>query len=165
MAQINIKRQKKYSLLFLTIAFLMQLSFAADTNAFEIIANKGVIEESLTVRELRAIFSLRLTKWHSTYPITLVVLAENDESHSRFCKDVLSIFPHQLRSKWDLSTYSGTGQAPIVASSQKEVIRIISETPGAIGYIDGVLNGDISNEPIKVIKVVKILESQNRIVK
>lgn len=84
---------------------------------------------------LSAIFGMRLTTWPDGSAIRVFVLPDDNLVHATFCKQVLQIFPHQLRNAWDRLVYSGTGQAPEVLSSELEIRTHIASTPGAIGYL------------------------------
>ena len=84
---------------------------------------------------LSAIFGMRLTTWPDGSAIRVFVLPDDSHVHATFCKQVLQIFPHQLRNAWDRLVYSGTGQAPEVLSSELEIRSHIVSTPGAIGYL------------------------------
>ncbi len=41
----------------------------------------------------------------------------------------------QLRAYWARQVFSGMGAPPIEVSSAPEVVRIVSKTPGAVGYV------------------------------
>ena len=84
---------------------------------------------------LSAIFGMRLTTWPDGSAIRVFVLPDDNQVHSLFCKQILQIFPHQLRTAWDRLVYSGTGRAPDVLKSEQEVRNRIANTPGAIGYL------------------------------
>lgn len=84
---------------------------------------------------LSAIFGMRSTTWTDGTAIKVFVLPDDSHLHSLFCKQILHIFPHQLRTAWDRLVYSGTGQAPIVLGSEQEMQARIASTPGAIGYL------------------------------
>jgi hypothetical protein len=84
---------------------------------------------------LSAIFGMRLTTWPDGSAIRVFVLADENHLNSLFCKQILHIFPHQLRTAWDRLVYSGTGQAPVVLSSELEMRTRIANTPGATGYL------------------------------
>lgn len=84
---------------------------------------------------LSGIFGMRLTTWPDGSAIRVFVLPDEDYIHSFFCKQILHIFPHQLRTAWDRLVYSGTGQAPEVLQSEQEMRSRIANTPGAIGYL------------------------------
>ncbi len=84
---------------------------------------------------LSAIFGMKLTTWPDGSAIRVFVLPDGNHIHSQFCKQILHIFPHQLRTAWDRLVYSGTGQAPDVLDSEQEMRTRIKNTPGAIGYL------------------------------
>lgn len=87
---------------------------------------------SETVRE---IFFMRLGSWPDGSPIHVFVLPDNHPLHARFAKEVLGVYPFQLRSAWDRMVYSGTGVAPTTVETPEEMQMRIKSTPGSIGYI------------------------------
>ncbi len=124
-------------LLLICFAFLAASSLPAF--ALEVIAHQAQTQSTakhLTVRELRAIYSLRLKQWPNGLPITVVALSNDSILHNDFCKKILRVFPHQLKLGWDRVTFSGLGRPPIIAKNKDEMYEIIKNTPGAIGYID-----------------------------
>ncbi len=84
---------------------------------------------------LAAIFGMRLTTWPDGSAIKVFVLPYDNRIHALFCKQILHIFPHQLRTAWDRLVYSGTGQSPEVLDTEEEMRARIASTPGAIGYL------------------------------
>lgn len=91
---------------------------------------------SLTRTDLRDIFFARRTKWASGDPIRVFVLPDRHPLHVRFSKEVLGVYPYQLRSTWDRILYSGTGVPPTVLSTPEEIRMRVDQTPGAIGYVE-----------------------------
>jgi ABC-type phosphate transport system substrate-binding protein len=91
---------------------------------------------SLTRTELRDIFFARQTKWPNGDPIRVFVLPDRHPLHIRFSKEVLGVYPYQLRSTWDRILYSGTGVPPTVVNTPQEVRERVDETPGGIGYAE-----------------------------
>jgi hypothetical protein len=91
---------------------------------------------SLTRTELRDIFFARQMKWPSGDPIRVFVLPDRHPLHIRFSKEVLGVYPYQLRSTWDRILYSGTGVPPTVLNTPQEVRERVDKTPGAIGYAE-----------------------------
>ncbi|MGH8478014.1 MAG: hypothetical protein ACREXK_00165 [Gammaproteobacteria bacterium] len=91
---------------------------------------------SLTRTELRDIFFARQTKWPNGDPIRVFVLPDRHPLHVRFSKEVLGVYPYQLRSTWDRILYSGTGVPPTVLNTPQEVRARVDEMPGAIGYAE-----------------------------
>lgn len=112
----------------------------------EVVVNDRVSQQSLSVTTIRAIFGMRLRTWPNGRPIQVFVLYDEHPLHARFCKQVLNIFPHQLRLAWDRLVFSGTGQAPYQVSSEQEMRIRIAATPGAIGY----LGENMINDSVRV---------------
>lgn len=89
-----------------------------------------------TREELREIFFERRTRWPDGNPLRVYVLPDQHPIHIRFSKEVLGVYPYQLRSAWDRMVYSGTGTPPVVVESLEQMQEQIRQTPGAIGYIE-----------------------------
>ncbi len=102
-----------------------------------VIVHPGVAIDSLSRNELRAIFAMRRRIWPNGTPIQVFVLSDDRPLHQAFCKQILNIYPHQLRRIWDRGVFSGTGQAPIEVDTLEEMQSRIASTEGAIGYVDG----------------------------
>ena len=118
---------------------------------------------------LSAIFGMRLRVWENGTPIRVYVLPDNNPVHIMFCKQVLRVFAHQFRTAWDRLVYSGTGQAPlevsnekemrarvagavqeaVVVASEKEMREKVAATSGAIGY----LTRTMIDESVRVLPV------------
>ena len=126
----------------LTCIFCLFWGYSLQSVALTVVTHPSVEKSTLSVSELRAIFSMRLTHWSDSSPIRVFVLPNEHPRHKEFSMDVLKMFPHQLQSAWDRLVYSGTGNAPTVVDSEEEMRRVVSITPGAIGYI-----GDAKEDP------------------
>jgi ABC-type phosphate transport system substrate-binding protein len=120
-----------------------------DSDPFAIIAAPDVSQQTLSPNALRAIFSMRLNSWPSGEPIRVYVLRDTHPAHIKFCKQVLNIYPHQLRFAWDRQVFSGTSQAPRQVDSEEAMRIQVSLTPGAIGYLEG----SMVNDSIRVIPI------------
>ena len=92
---------------------------------------------------------MRLRVWPDDSAIKVFVLPDDHPSHVSFSKEVLNVYPYQLRAAWDRLTFSGTGQAPIEVSSENEMRAKIASTPGAIGY----LKGAMINDQVRVLQI------------
>lgn len=90
---------------------------------------------SISRSALGAIFGMRLRKWEDGSPIKVFVLPDDSPTHIAFSKNVLKVFPYQLRSAWDRLVFSGTGEEPIILKSEQQMRAVIGSTPGAIGYL------------------------------
>lgn len=107
-----------------------------------VVVNPGVDASNLSLNALRAMFGMRLPKWQDGTPVRVFVLSDEDPLHVAFSKQVLGVFPHQLRLAWDRLVFSGTGQAPTEVHSQAEMRERVANTPGAIGYLDEAMIDD-----------------------
>lgn len=100
-----------------------------------VVANPSAPVDALSPTALRAIFSMRLRSWPDGSPVRVFVLPDDAPDHVQFAKQLLSIFPHQLRRAWDRGVYSGTGQAPNRVESEAAMRAAVATTKGAIGYL------------------------------
>lgn len=105
-------------------------------------------QTSISKNGLSAIFKMRLRAWNDGTPVIVYVLSDDNPIHKRFSKQILNVFPHQLRRAWNKAVFSGSGQAPIELDNNTEMIQKLEKTPGAIGYLS----------PEDVSDKVKILE-------
>lgn len=103
--------------------------------AQEPFVNDGVAYREISLTSLRAIFTMHLRQWPDGKPIKVFVLPDQNDVHISFSKEVLKTFPYQLKRSWDLLVFSGSGQAPTVVESPKEMLQKLSSTPGSIGYL------------------------------
>ena len=123
-----------FHLVFFTVIVISSPSIFSED--IVVTARKGASTSSPISRYvLSAIFGMKLTTWPDGSAIHVFVLPDENHIHSQFCKQILHIFPHQLRTAWDRLVYSGTGQAPDVLDSEQEMRTRIANTPGAIGYL------------------------------
>ena len=103
--------------------------------AQRLIANRDLAQSQLSRNEARLYFTLRRQSWPDAQPVRVFVLADDDPLHMAFAKEVLGLFPYQLRGVWDRQVFSGTGQAPTLVASETEMIARVAATPGALGYV------------------------------
>jgi hypothetical protein len=85
-------------------------------------------------RQLRALFTMRVTVWPDGEPARVFVLPDRSELHDQFCRERLGTYPYVLRGVWDRKIYTGVGLAPIEVRSEAEMRQKVLSTPGAIGY-------------------------------
>jgi hypothetical protein len=101
----------------------------------DIIANRSVNVNALSLASARAIFGMRQVKWPNGAPIRVFVMPDDHAIHGALCKERLNLFPYQLRQSWDRMVYSGMAQAPSEVSNEEDMLEKIAVTPGAIGYV------------------------------
>lgn len=126
---------------------LLCLSNAA--YSVELISNNNLQVESLSLNVARAIFSGRMKYWEDGTPVRVVMLNSNASMHVKFCSEVLQLYPRQLKRSWDMIVFSGGGEGPQIVSTEDELLKKVSLTAGAIGYI-GSYKGDMEVKLVKV---------------
>lgn len=114
---------------------MISSSLCLGSDRVEVVVNSALPFDELSLRELRAIYTMKQRRWDSGESITVFVLPETTTAHKEFCKKILGVFPRQLRSVWYRSVYTGTGVAPIEVETEEELIEQVSQTNGAIGYV------------------------------
>lgn len=114
---------------------LLALAWSSGAGAADVIANPAYPQGDIARSLLRGVFGMRVRAWPDGRPVRVFVLADDSPVHQDFTKSQLQMYPYQLRQNWDRLLYSGTGQPPIVVTSEQEMIRRVAETPGAIGYV------------------------------
>ncbi|RKR04392.1 hypothetical protein C7446_1599 [Kushneria sinocarnis] len=109
---------------------------AAEPSALVIITHPGVELDSLNRETARAIFAMRQRTLPNGQSAHVFVLPDSNAIHERFAKEVLNVYPHQLRLAWDRAVFSGTGQAPNEVANESAMVDRVAATPGGIGYVD-----------------------------
>ncbi len=116
--------------------------FCAHSTAAQVIVNDSANGFPLPAQELRLIFSMQKVYWPDGQKIQVFILSPNSETHQNFCFKQLDMMPYMLQRRWDRLVFSGTGERPIILSSDAEMQERILQTPGAIGYIADSLKSD-----------------------
>ncbi|MCC6135745.1 MAG: hypothetical protein IT491_10320 [Gammaproteobacteria bacterium] len=104
--------------------------------AQDLIVNQDWPAVPLDRNDVRLYFTLRLKLLDNQRPVKVFVLPDEHPLHRRFAKNILGLFPYQLRQVWDRQLFSGTGQVPITVATEQEMLEQVTATPGAIGYVE-----------------------------
>lgn len=108
----------------------------ADESEVVLIAHPDVGVHRLSRDTARALFAMRQRTWPDGQAARVFVLANDHPVHVRFAKELLTVYPHQLQLAWNRQVFSGTGQAPILVRSLREMRERVATTPGALGYLE-----------------------------
>lgn len=112
------------------------LLFAECAQSVQLIAHESVPVTQLSLKELRAIYTMRMDHWDQGLRIQVFTLPQRNEVYQRFCKSVLQVLPHQLQATWYRLVFSGMGRAPVEVGDEQAMIEQVRTTPGAIGYLE-----------------------------
>jgi hypothetical protein len=118
------------------------LTFASSTacplesaGSVDVIVSPSLASTKLDRSLLRSVFTMRLRQWPDGSPVRVFVLPDSDPLSDRFYREQLGMYSYVLRSAWDRMVFTGTGFAPTVVQTEKEMIERVRSTPGAIGYV------------------------------
>lgn len=103
--------------------------------AVDVILSPSLTSTKLDRSLLRAVFTMRLRQWPDGSPIRVFVLPDNDPLSDQFYRERLGMYSYVLRRAWDRMVFTGTGLAPTVVHTEREMIERVRSTPGAIGYV------------------------------
>ena len=101
-----------------------------------VIAHSSVPLDHMSKQQLRAVFALSKQYWPNSDSIKVAVRKAGDEFHIQFSRQVLGVFPYQLKRNWDRLSFSGMAIPPHYVSNDQEMIDYVRKNPGAIGYLD-----------------------------
>lgn len=118
---------------------LLSVPFVAspqdDTFAADVIVSPSLSSITLDRGLLRAVFTMRVREWPDGTPVRVFVLPDDSPLSDLFYRERLGMYSYVLRRAWDRMVFTGTGFAPTVVESEKEMIERVRSTPGAIGYV------------------------------
>src|ERR1700719_1226865 len=114
---------------------LLWAPVSACAGSVEIIVSPDEAATAIDRTLLRAIFTMRLRQWPDGTPVHVFVLPDHDALTDLFCREQLGTYPYVMRATWDRVVFTGTGLAPTVVGSEREMRERIRSTPGAIGYV------------------------------
>lgn len=122
------------------LASLLLLMLSVTTPADEaatvqVIVSPTLASISLDRSLLRAVFTMRVRQWPDGSPVRVFVLPDDNPLSDLFYREQLGMYSYVLRNAWDRMVFTGTGFAPTVVSSEKEMKELVRTTPGAIGFV------------------------------
>lgn len=120
--------------------------------AVDVVVHPTVAADQLSPVQLRAIFSMRQSRWPDGSAIRVFVLASDDTTHLNFSRQRLQMFPYQLDAIWNRQRFSGIGSFPTQVTSENEMQQALKVTEGAIGYLSA------GNTPA-TLKVIRLHEN------
>lgn len=123
-------------------AFLFTLVIAFTVQAqVTVIGHKATSEAPLAAVKVGTIYSLDHTKWGDGTKIVVFDNASDVKStfYTGIGKDQLS-----LKKIWMKKQLTGEAKAPETIGSDEDVVKKVSSTPGAIGYVKAsAVTGDV----------------------
>lgn len=116
------------------------------------VIQKYSIEPIITQSELKEIFTGKKINWNNGRSIVLVLMRDNTPTTRVFARDYLNMSPMMLFDIINSQTTHGSRNQPIILDTDKDVIKYVSKTPGAVGYASNfiIINNANLIEAVKV---------------
>ena len=127
-----------FARLVLVIAALAAATGARAQEVVPVMAAKSAVS-SLSQAQLADIFLGKATRFPDGTIATPIDQNEDSPARERFYAQFANKSPAQVKAHWSKIIFTGRGQPPRQVPSGPEVRRAVTETPGAIGYIDAKL--------------------------
>lgn len=103
-----------------------------------IIAHEDLDIESLSRDDLRRIYLGQLSSWDGAQHIVPFMLTING-THQLFLQRIIRRSSAQFMAYWKRSVFTGKGLPPRALESELDIVRLVRQTPYAIGYVDAAL--------------------------
>ena len=128
--------------LVLAILILLTLTRPASAEDLLIIANPSVnVALPLTLREIEAIYLLRITTWPDGSHIVPVNREISSVLRAKFTAEALQQNNATLAAYWNEMHFQGK-LPPVVQESEPAMLAFVQRVPGAIGYISASTEAD-----------------------
>ncbi len=100
-----------------------------------VVAHKSVPVDSVSKSELLDLYTGETSIWRDGEPVVVFDLKENGKTRKTFYK-FLGMASSRMKSIWLKRMLSGEADPPESLKSEEELLRKISTTQGAIGFLD-----------------------------
>jgi|WetSurMetagenome_2_1015567.scaffolds.fasta_scaffold491042_2 ABC-type phosphate transport system substrate-binding protein len=132
------------------LSVLVVAGVLTSSSQVAVIANKSVPVNSITVSKLSDIYLLNTQNWGGGVTVVPLWLRGIDDVEATFSA-YLGMKPLDMRKIWLRVQLSGEGKAPLMFTSEEELIQKVINTRGAIGFVsEENVPGDV-----KVLAIIK----------
>jgi ABC-type phosphate transport system substrate-binding protein len=100
-----------------------------------LIGNKNVASEKLDATTVKAVFLGKKVAWDGAGRVTLAVLKAGPVADA-FLQGAVDMNSSTFNNHWRRLAMTGGGTAPKSFEKDEDLRKFVSETPGAIGFID-----------------------------
>lgn len=121
---------------FSLIGFLLFLFFMIESclSAEVVLITHKDHKNSISSSELKGIYLGKSRSWGSGGAVLPVVI-RSGKTHEEFLKKIIGKTPTQFRIYWKRAVFTGAGLPYHTARDEEEVVRIVEENRGAVGYV------------------------------
>ena len=113
-----------------------------------VVVNKGVIESSLTVHQLKKIILGKTKRWANDKKIKVALLTKG-ETHKAFLKIYIKKKPSTFARLMKKKAFTLKAFPPAEFNDEKSIIKYVSKTKNSIGYV----SSSAKTNKVKVISI------------
>lgn len=124
----------KIKVIVAALVAVMLLPVLCAAGGVVVIGNPSVPASALSKQDVGNIFLGNKTVWDDGSKITFVI-QKDSAGHETFLKEYISKTPAQFANYWKKQVFTGKGSSPQSLQSDEEMIKFVSETKGAVGYV------------------------------
>ena len=117
-------------------ASLLFFVFQTATAGVAVIGNPELSISSITSSQAADIFLGKMTKLPDGTPLTVIEHKDGDAVKEEFYDKVVGKSASQLKAYWAKLVFTGEGVPPKEYAGDKAVLQRVSNTPGAVGYVN-----------------------------
>ena len=123
-------------ILILILSSLLFLSASLNCSAVDVvvIANMSVSANEIDSKTIQRIFYGKKSRWADDTKIVPVML-QSGETHTEFVENILKKSVTKFITYWKQALFTGKGIPPKSFDEESDLVRYVSETPGAIGFV------------------------------
>ncbi len=120
-------------MLFFTTSFYSPSYAIAAAKKVAIISSSDV--ETLTLDQLKNVYSLKQKLLPNAAPVKLVQLPLNNKTTQEFTRYLFELYPYQLQRIWDRQVFSGRARAPKILDTESKVFAHLATSSNTIAYV------------------------------
>lgn len=128
------------------------VSIAEEPSSFNIIVHASNPATQLAKEDISNMFLKKVKQWKESGEAVLPIdLVEDSPIRAQFSESIHGRKITAIKAYWQKQVFSGRGVPPEEKKSENEVLKYVSENPGAIGYIAA--STPIDAYDVKVLKI------------
>jgi hypothetical protein len=132
----------KLILVAIACSFNLSRAYAQDSE-LTIIGNYESVPDELKENLLRSVFLGEKQRWDDGASVKIALMKTTTPIGAATCKKVYNMTGNELNKYFLALVFQGKVKAPTFFSSVSELESYVAETPGAIGVIQGPIEGQI----------------------
>ncbi len=133
----------------LCLLAMLPLTTPAEAQEVKLIAHPDVQTDSLSASDVKDIFLGKKSRWDNGGKITFFISKE-PAIHSAFLKSYIGQSAVQFTRNWRRCVFGGRGKAPKSSSNNREMVNLVAQTSGAIGYVsEGTITDKVKTLSLK----------------